>query len=105
MELFSRGIRRRGFRGIGWSGAYALDDHALNKDRRDRHVTNVVRHSRNRFHDVHIFALSPDRVFSVERWIGASVIKKCESFVSAPPLAIARRPGVSNLSDGTISLL
>src|ERR1019366_5878935 len=34
---------------------------------------------------------------------GASVIKKCVSFVSGPLFAIANRPGTSNLSDGTIS--
>src|ERR1700687_5342959 len=70
MELLGRAVRQRGLRGIGWSGPYSLDDHALNMERRDRRVAGVARHSRNRFHDVHIFALSPDRVFSIERWIG-----------------------------------
>src|SRR5271169_3080226 len=76
MGLFGRSIRRSGFRSIGWSRAYALDDHALNMDRRYRRVACVTRHLCNRFHDVHIFALSPDRVFPVERRIGGLSDKK-----------------------------
>jgi hypothetical protein len=76
MELFCRDIRRRGFRCIGWGGAYALNDHSLYVERRDRHVAGVARHLRNRFHDVYIFALSPDRVLSIERRIGGLGDKK-----------------------------
>src|ERR1700693_5241229 len=69
MELLGRGVRPWGFRSICWSGTYALDDHALNTDRRYRRVARVAWHLRDRFHYVHVFTLPPDRVFSVEGWI------------------------------------
>ena len=104
--LLGTGVRRHGFGSIGRRGADTLDDHVLDVHGSEGHIARIARHARDRFHHVRIFALSPDRVFSVEAMdTPPAVMKKCVSLVSGPLLAMARRPGASNLSDGVISLL
>src|SRR5579864_9329879 len=58
---------RHGFGGIRRGWTHALHDHVLDKHGCERFIAGVALDSRDGFYDVHIAALSPDRITAIQR--------------------------------------